>query len=251
MVWQPLPPIRGLRGRPRRKPRALFANRGYDHDACRRLLRARGIAPRIAHRGAAYRSVLVQRRWGVERGFAGLHACKRLRTRWERRIDFYLGLPQLTYVLICHQRLIALWNGFLADSTYEAARNLMITVCSRPNPRNDGAPLRTLDHLRRSIISRGDSECLLNEILRLGDELCRLRERNTQDLGCARNKPQDLGQGRGIARHVVRIWTGQFGRYPGACQEQICCTPPCGSQLCRDVFGESGMGCEQSDDDFG
>lgn len=49
-VTQPLPlldavpPIRGLRGRPRRKPRELFANRGYDIDKYGRLLRQRKIA---------------------------------------------------------------------------------------------------------------------------------------------------------------------------------------------------------------
>ena len=31
-----VPPIRGLRGRPRRKPRELFADRGYDHHSYRR-----------------------------------------------------------------------------------------------------------------------------------------------------------------------------------------------------------------------
>jgi hypothetical protein len=30
-----VPPIRGRRGRPRRRPRELFADRGYDHDIYR------------------------------------------------------------------------------------------------------------------------------------------------------------------------------------------------------------------------
>jgi hypothetical protein len=46
-----VPPIRGLRGRPRRKPRRLYADRGYDFDK-RRLLWKRGIKPMIARRGA-------------------------------------------------------------------------------------------------------------------------------------------------------------------------------------------------------
>jgi hypothetical protein len=45
-----VPPIRGRRGRPRRKPRELYADRGYDHDNYRRQLRERGITPRIARR---------------------------------------------------------------------------------------------------------------------------------------------------------------------------------------------------------
>lgn len=39
-----VPPIRGRRGRPRRKPCELFADRGYDFDKYRRLPRARGIS---------------------------------------------------------------------------------------------------------------------------------------------------------------------------------------------------------------
>lgn len=103
-----IPPIRGLRGRPRRKPRELFADRGYDHDKYRRQLRARGITPRIARRGTSHGSGLGRHRWVVERGFAWLHAYKRLHTRWERRADLHLGLLQLACVLICHRQLTAL-----------------------------------------------------------------------------------------------------------------------------------------------
>jgi Transposase DDE domain len=53
-----VPPIRGRRGRPRRRPRELFADRGYDHDSYRRQLRTRGITPRIARRGVAHGSGL-------------------------------------------------------------------------------------------------------------------------------------------------------------------------------------------------
>jgi transposase len=53
-----VPPIRGLRGRPRRRPRRLFADRGYDYDKYRRILRRRGITPKIARRGVAHGSGL-------------------------------------------------------------------------------------------------------------------------------------------------------------------------------------------------
>jgi transposase len=69
----------------------LFADRGYDFDKYRRLLRGRGITPRIARRGVAHGSGLGKVRWVVERGFAWLHAFKRLRTRYERRGDLHLG----------------------------------------------------------------------------------------------------------------------------------------------------------------
>ncbi|GGR59664.1 hypothetical protein GCM10010236_10490 [Streptomyces eurythermus] len=76
-----VPPIRGLRGRPRRKPRRLYADRGYDFDKYRRLLWKRGIKPMIARRGVAHGSGLGKVRWVVERAFAWLHQFKRLRTR--------------------------------------------------------------------------------------------------------------------------------------------------------------------------
>jgi transposase len=100
-----VPPIRGLRGRPRRKPRQLFADRGYDFDKYRRLLRGRGITPAIARRAVAHGSGLGKVRWVVERGFAWPHAYKRLRTRYERRADIHLGLLQLACALICYRQL--------------------------------------------------------------------------------------------------------------------------------------------------
>jgi transposase len=100
-----VPPIRGRRGRPRRKPRELFADRGYDFDKYRRLLRERGIVARIARRNSEHGSGLGKTRWVVERAFAWLHAYKRLRTRYERRAEIHLGLLQLACALICHHQL--------------------------------------------------------------------------------------------------------------------------------------------------
>ena len=65
-----LPVIRGRRGRPWRRPRHLYADRGYDHDKYRRLLRARGVTPVIARRNTGHGSGLGKLRWPVERGFA-------------------------------------------------------------------------------------------------------------------------------------------------------------------------------------
>ncbi|GAA2268589.1 hypothetical protein GCM10010145_49010 [Streptomyces ruber] len=100
-----IPHIRGTRGRPRHRPRRLFADRGYDYDKYRRLLRARGITPKIARRGAAHGSGPGRTRWVVERTFARLHQCKRLQTRYEIRADLHLGLLQLAYSIICLRRL--------------------------------------------------------------------------------------------------------------------------------------------------
>ena len=76
-----VPPIRGLRGRPRRKPRRLYADRGYDFDKYRRLPWKRGMKPLIARRGVAHGSGLGKVRGVVERAFAWLHQFKRLRIR--------------------------------------------------------------------------------------------------------------------------------------------------------------------------
>lgn len=43
-----LPHIRWRRGRPRRKPRALSVNHGYDHDIYRRSLRERNVTSKFA-----------------------------------------------------------------------------------------------------------------------------------------------------------------------------------------------------------
>lgn len=53
-----IPPARGIRGRPHRRPRRLFADRGYDDDKYRRLIRAGGITPNIARKGTSHGSGL-------------------------------------------------------------------------------------------------------------------------------------------------------------------------------------------------
>jgi transposase len=100
-----VPPIRGRHGRPRRRPRELFADRGYDHDAYRRQLRARA-SPRASPAAESPTARgLGRSRWVVERGFAWLHAFKRLPTRYEHRADIHLGLLQLACALICYRHL--------------------------------------------------------------------------------------------------------------------------------------------------
>ncbi|WP_346088374.1 IS5 family transposase [Streptomyces erythrogriseus] len=101
-----VPSIRGLRGRPRHKPRRLYADRGYDFDKYRRLLWKRGIKPVIARRGVAHGSGLGKVRWVVERTFAWLHQFKRLRTRYERRADLHQGMLELACGIICLRRLL-------------------------------------------------------------------------------------------------------------------------------------------------
>ncbi|PJN18752.1 hypothetical protein CG724_12750 [Streptomyces sp. CB02120-2] len=58
-----IPRLRGLGGRLRHRPRRLFADRCYDFDKYRRVLRARGITPKIARHGTLHGSGLGKTRW--------------------------------------------------------------------------------------------------------------------------------------------------------------------------------------------
>ncbi len=91
-----LPPVRGKRGRRRRKPRTLYADRGYDHDIYRR---ERGIVPKIARRGEPHGSGLGRVRWVAESAIACLHGPRRLRTRWETRDDIHDAFLQLAHCI--------------------------------------------------------------------------------------------------------------------------------------------------------
>ncbi|MEU1573352.1 IS5 family transposase [Streptomyces collinus] len=103
-----VPPVRGRVGRPRRKPDALFADRGYDHDVYREQVLARGIVPAIARRGTQHGTGLGTYRWVVERAFAWLHGFRRLRIRWERRADIHEAFLRLACCLITSRQVLAL-----------------------------------------------------------------------------------------------------------------------------------------------
>lgn len=97
-----IPPIRaGRRGRPRRRPGKLHADKAYDHRRCRRECRARGITPRIARRGVESSQKLGRHRWVVERTFAWLARYRRLTIRYERRADIHLAFTTLACALVC------------------------------------------------------------------------------------------------------------------------------------------------------
>jgi transposase len=103
-----IPAVRGHRGRPRFRPRRLYADRGYDHDRYRRMVRSLGITPVIARRGQVHGSGLGVHRWVVERGLSWLHGFRHLRNRWERRDDIHDAFLQLAVCLILHRRVRAL-----------------------------------------------------------------------------------------------------------------------------------------------
>lgn len=100
-----VPAVRGTGGRPRRRPERVYADRGYDHDKYRRLVRARGIRPVIARRGVEHGSGLGAYRWVVEQAFALLHWFRRLRIRWEVRDDTHEAFLGIGCSIICRRRL--------------------------------------------------------------------------------------------------------------------------------------------------
>jgi hypothetical protein len=104
-LFDAIPPVRGPRGRPRRRPAKAHGDKGYDHAKIRRGLRRRHIAPRIARRGIESSQTLGRHRWVVERTMAWLHRLKRLRIREERGDQMHAAFLQLGACIILFRRL--------------------------------------------------------------------------------------------------------------------------------------------------
>lgn len=100
-----VPPVRGKRGRPRRKPDRVQGDRGYDSEPHRRELRSQGITPVLAKRNTKHGSGLGKTRWVVERTLAWLHRFRRLRVRYERRDDIHEAFMTIGCILICFNHL--------------------------------------------------------------------------------------------------------------------------------------------------
>ena len=89
------------RGRPRKRPEKLHADKAYDDKKCARVLRKRGIKRRIARRGVESSEKLGRHRWVVERTLAWLTKYRRLTIRYERRDDIHEAFLHLGCSLIC------------------------------------------------------------------------------------------------------------------------------------------------------
>jgi transposase len=94
-------PIRGTRGRPLRKPKVIYADRGYDSESHRERLRDRGIKPVIAKRRTEHGSGLGKFRWVVERTHSWFRNFRRLRIRFDRRADIHEAFLKLACSLVC------------------------------------------------------------------------------------------------------------------------------------------------------
>jgi transposase len=101
-----LPAVGGKPGRPKQKPDAVVADKAFDDNALRDLLRALGIKPLIPHRGEDSAG-LGAARWFVERTISWLHQFRRLRIRWERSATIHQAFLSLASTVICFR----IWNA--------------------------------------------------------------------------------------------------------------------------------------------
>jgi transposase len=102
-----IPPIRGRRGCPRRRPDQVQGDRAYDSEPQRWALRSLKIGPVLPQRFTGHGSGLGVYRWVVERTLAWLHQFRRLRIRYERRADIHEAFLSLGCSLVCWRRLIS------------------------------------------------------------------------------------------------------------------------------------------------
>ena len=102
-----IPAMRGRVGSPRKRPRYLLADRGYDSESHRQQLLCRGIEPVIAKRNTYHGSGLGKFRWPVERTISWLHQFRRLRQRWEKLQGMHQAFLTLGCAIICFRRLQA------------------------------------------------------------------------------------------------------------------------------------------------
>ena len=94
-------PIKRPRGRPRRRPEKVHADKAYDIPRCHAYLRRRRIKDRIARIGIESSERLGRVRWVVERTMAWFTDFRRLDVRYERRADIHLAFLHLGCALIC------------------------------------------------------------------------------------------------------------------------------------------------------
>ena len=99
-------PVRtGRRGRPRRRPDKLHADKGYDYRRCRDACVARGIQHRIARRGVEPKDRLGRHRWVVERTLAWTARYRRLAVRYDRLVAVHRAWLHLACALVCFRYL--------------------------------------------------------------------------------------------------------------------------------------------------
>ena len=100
-----VPPVRGVRGAPLRKPKKVTGDRAYDSQPHRDEFRARDIATELARRNTPHGSGLGVFRWFVEQTLSLMHQFKRLRVRDDRDDRVHEAFMTLACAMICWRRL--------------------------------------------------------------------------------------------------------------------------------------------------
>ena len=108
MIQETLESIPVKRPKPtRKKPQGLCLDKGYDYDEVRDLakefwytahIRTRGEEAQALKREAGFKA----RRWVVERTHSWMNRFRRILTRWEKKIENYLGLLHLVCAVITY-----------------------------------------------------------------------------------------------------------------------------------------------------
>jgi transposase len=101
-------------GRPRKRPRRLLADKGYDSRAFRHELRKRNIQPiiphrvyvqpKVKHRGrppGTYAKERYQGRWKIERSNAWMDNYRRVTVRWDHTSSAFKAWSILACIMIC------------------------------------------------------------------------------------------------------------------------------------------------------
>jgi transposase len=97
-----MPEVAGKVGRPKRKPAMIVADKAFDDESLRMLLRWLGIEPVLPKRGTDDHGLGVWR-WFIERTISWLHQFRRLRIRWDRRPDIHQAFLTLAAAVICYR----------------------------------------------------------------------------------------------------------------------------------------------------
>jgi transposase len=97
-----LPAVAGKPGRPKQKPKQLVADKAFDCQALRDILRWLGIEPVLPARGVDDHGLGVWR-WFVERTISWLHQFRRLRIRWDRNPEVHQAFLTLAAAVICYR----------------------------------------------------------------------------------------------------------------------------------------------------
>lgn len=103
-----MPKVPGPRGRPKEKPGAVVADRGYGFPSIIAAVVMMGILSMIARRGRPHGSGLGKVRYVVERTLSWFAHFRRLRLCYEKHGKYFQGYCELAACLLCASRLRAI-----------------------------------------------------------------------------------------------------------------------------------------------